>query len=86
MAGVSPGLRRGFAAENKAANTQRLYLGAVDKLAGWAAGTGRPDDPTKLTRSDLSEFMAAMTEQWKPATCSVTFRALRQFFGWLIPL
>ena len=80
--------RRDFAvslkAENKSANTQRLYLGAVDKLAAWADETGAPGDPTKLTRADLSAFMAAMTAVWKPATCSVVFRALQQFFGWLV--
>src|SRR4051794_40595272 len=81
-------LRRDFSvslrAENKSANTQRLYLGAVDKLAGWTAENGGPDDPAQLTRAHLTAFMAAMTEQWKPATCSVVFRALQQFFGWLI--
>lgn len=40
--------------------------------------------PTELTRADLAAFMAAMTGQWKPATRSVVFRALQQFFGWLI--
>lgn len=81
-------LRRDFAvslrAENKSPNTQRLYLGAVDKLASWCADNGGPDAPTEVTRAHMTAFMAAMTEQWKPATCSVVFRALQQFFGWLI--
>jgi integrase len=25
-----------------------------------------------------------MTRQWKPSTCSLNFRALQQFFGWLV--
>jgi integrase len=81
-------LRRDFAvslrAENKSPNTQRLYLGAVDKLASWCADNDGPDAPTEVTRAHMTAFMAAMTEQWKPATCSVAFRALQQFFGWLI--
>jgi integrase/recombinase XerC len=80
--------RRDFAlslkAEGKSANTLRLYLGAVDKLANWCATHGGPDDPTDITRADLTAFMAAMQEQWKPATCSVVYRALQQFFGWLV--
>lgn len=88
MSGSWQALRRDFSvslrAENKSANTQRLYLGAVDKLAAWTAENGGPDEPTELTRAHLTAFMAAMTEQWKPATCSVVFRALQQFFGWLI--
>jgi integrase/recombinase XerC len=81
-------LRRDFAvsliAENKSQNTQRLYLGAVDSLAAWCADNAGPVDPTKLTRSDLTSYLAAMTDRWQPSTCSVVFRALQQFFGWLI--
>lgn len=80
--------RRDFAvtlkAEGKSANTLRLYLGAVDKLAGWCADNGGVADPTLVTRGELTAFLAAMTEQWKPATVSVTYRALQQFFGWLV--
>jgi integrase/recombinase XerC len=78
-------LRRDFSlslqAERKSANTQRLYLGAVDKLAAWVAENGGPADPRNITRAELTVFMAAMNDQWKPATCSLTFRALQQFFG-----
>ena len=28
--------------------------------------------------------MAAMVKEWKPSTCSLNFRALQQFFGWLV--
>lgn len=81
-------LRRDFAttlrAEGKSPNTSRLYLGAVDKLESWCLANAGPDDPTELTRAQLSAFMASMTEAWKPATCSLNFRALQQFFGWLV--
>jgi integrase/recombinase XerC len=29
-------------------------------------------------------FLAAMSKEWKPSTCSLNFRALQQFFGWLV--
>jgi len=61
-----------------------LYLGAVDKLAAWATKNGGPDDPRYITRAELTAFLAAMNERWKPATCSLAFRALQQFFGWLV--
>jgi site-specific recombinase XerC len=25
-----------------------------------------------------------MSKEWKPSTCSLSFRALQQFFGWLV--
>src|SRR3954452_17924527 len=81
-------LRRDFStslqAERKSPNTLRLYLGAVDKLEQWVKDNNGPDDPRQLTRTDLSVFMAAMNQEWKPSTCSLTFRALQQFFGWLV--
>jgi hypothetical protein len=59
-------LRRDFAtslrAEGKSPNTQRLYLGAVDKLETWCLANGGPDDPTVVTRAELTGFMASLTE------------------------
>src|SRR4051794_18799807 len=81
-------LKRDFStslqAEGKSANTLRLYLGAVDKLEQWTQANGSPDDPRALTRTDLTLFMAAMSKEWKPSTCSLNYRALQQFFGWLV--
>ena len=81
-------LRRDFStslqSERKSANTLRLYLGAVDKLEQWVEKNNGPGDPRKLTRTDLALFMAAMSKEWKPSTCSLNFRALQQFFGWLV--
>jgi site-specific recombinase XerD len=81
-------LRRDFAtslrAEGKSPNTLRLYLRAVDKLEKWCLFNGGPDDPTAVTRAELTGFVASLTEQWKPATVSVFYRALQQFFGWLV--
>jgi hypothetical protein len=61
-------LRRDFStsleAEGKSPNTLRLYLGAVDRLAQRVEANGGPADPRALTRTDLAEFMAAMTKQW----------------------
>lgn len=71
-------------AERKSPNTLRLYLGAVDKLAGWAEGNEAASDPRELTSNELTAFFAAMAKEWKPSTCSLVYRALQQFFGWLV--
>src|SRR5688572_3382022 len=81
-------IRRDFStslqAEAKSPNTLRLYVGAVDKLAQWAEANAGPADPGQLTRTDLALFMATMSKEWQPSTCSLSFRALQQFFGWLL--
>lgn len=81
-------LRRDFGisleAERKSPNTIRLYLGAVDKLSGWVEQAGGPDDPRELTRGELTSFFAQMAKGWKPSTCNLVYRALQQFFGWMV--
>ena len=81
-------LRRDFKisleAENKSASTLRLYLGALDKLSQWGSDHGLPADPHEVTRAHLTEFFAAMNQEWRPATVSLTYRALQQFFGWMV--
>ena len=88
MADAWQDFRRDFAltlkAERKSPNTLRLYLGAVDKLADWCAAHDGPTDPTEVTRGQVTAFLAEMAEHWKPATCSLIYRALQQFFGWLV--
>ena len=44
----------------------------------------RSGRPREITRAELTAFLAAMNQTWKPATCSLAFRALQQFFGWLV--
>lgn len=81
-------LRRDFGisleAENKSPNTLRLYLGAVDKLSQWGQAHEGPADPREVSRAHLIEFFAAMNQEWKPATVSLVYRALQQFFGWMM--
>jgi integrase/recombinase XerC len=81
-------LRRDFGisleAERKSPSTLRLYLGALDKLEVWGQEHDGPEDPREVTRSHLTEFFAAMNKEWRPATCSLTYRALQQFFGWMM--
>jgi integrase/recombinase XerC len=71
-------------AERKAERTMTTYLYAVDKLCAWCRDTGRPGPPTELTRQDIRRYLTWLDRQgYKPATISVHFRALQQFFTWM---
>ncbi|PWW24924.1 site-specific recombinase XerD [Geodermatophilus normandii] len=70
-------------AQGKSANTSRLYLGALNKLAAWCREHDGPDNPTKVTRRDLNAFLADRHDHAKPATVSVEYRALQQLYRWL---
>lgn len=84
MDGAAARLRHLPAGGEQVPNTVRLYTGAVDKLSTWCIETGGPASPVAVTRGDLTRFMADMQTEWKPGTCSLVYRALQQFFGWMV--
>jgi integrase/recombinase XerC len=43
-----------------------------------------PVGPTRADEGDLTGFFAAMAKDWRPSTCSANYRALQQFFGWMV--
>jgi integrase len=78
------GLARDFAAwmryRNLAGSTQRIYSSAVRELAEFVGD--RP--PGEVTRRDIEAFVRHRLAEVKPATVSADFRALQQFFKWLL--
>jgi site-specific recombinase XerD len=80
-------LRRDFAislrAEGKSPNTQRVYLRAVDRLSSWCKETRR-GGPTQVRRQDVAAFLAYTSDTWSPGTQNLVYRALQQFFGWMV--
>ena len=77
-------LARDFAAwmkyRNLAQSTQRIYGSAVREFAEFVGDT----PPAKVTRRHIEGFVTDRLEQVKPATVSADFRALQQFFKWLV--
>jgi integrase/recombinase XerC len=79
------GLQRDFLAwmkyRNMAESTQRIYSSAVRELANFVDADRSPAD---VTRRDIEGFVRRRLESVKPATVSADFRALQQFFKWLV--
>lgn len=75
--------RAWLAYRNTSANTQRIYTGAVAGLAAYLAAHGDPA-PAEVTRRDIEAFVRHRLGHVKPATVSADFRALQQFFKWLV--
>jgi integrase/recombinase XerC len=76
-------LERDFGAwmryRNLAKSTQRIYGSAVRALADHLTKA-----PVDVTRRDIESFVSARLAQVKPATVSADFRALQQFFKWMV--
>jgi len=82
------GLARDFNAwmryRNLAPSTQRIYGSAVRALADHLTVDGVTKPPADVTRRDVEAFVTARLGKVKPATVSADFRALQQFFKWLV--
>lgn len=69
---------RSLKADNKSKKTQMAYLGALDKLVAYTN-----DMPVALvTKADIEAFVVDALEHKRPASVSVYYRGLQQFFKW----
>ena len=66
---------------NLAESTQRIYSGAVEELAGFLGAGTLPED---VRRRDVERFVAHRLEHVRPATVSAEYRALQQFWKWML--
>ncbi len=82
------GMRRDWARSMRQRNlspkTQEIYLRAAEQLAAHLATHGGPSTAAGLRRSHLEEFLGDFARDRRPATVSLTFRALQQFCAWLV--
>jgi site-specific recombinase XerD len=77
--------RRSLRASNRAAKTERIYLNAVDDLGAFLTRQGMPTDPGAIRREHVESHLAALRERGlAPATVSQAFRALQQFWKFLV--
>jgi integrase/recombinase XerC len=73
-------LERHLAATNRSPHTIKTYLHAVQALP-----RALPDVEARLvTPRDIERFVGDRLERVKPATVSVQFRALQQFWKWAL--
>src|SRR5690348_7170571 len=75
---------RSLRGEGKSPSTLRIYTTAVQQLADLLAATGELPEPTQVRQRDVETFMAHLADTRSPGTASVTYRALQQWFGWLV--
>lgn len=77
--------QRTMRSENKADRTIKTYMESVVAFGRWLLeDETRPLDPAAMDKGLMLDFMAAQVERHKPATASVRFRALQQFFKFLV--
>jgi integrase/recombinase XerC len=71
---------RSMRARNLSPKTITTYLEALDQLTAHAG----VEDVEQLDKRAVEEFLADQAERYKPAAVSVRYRALQQWFRWLV--
>ena len=85
--GALSSLRDSFALHlnaTKAPKTAVIYLAALDSLIRHLESAGLPTAAPGIKREHIESWMAARRHQVKPASLSLQFRALVQFFRWAV--
>jgi site-specific recombinase XerD len=80
---LAKSVARHLRAENKSVRTIETYGETINQLIEHLGRTGS-DGVGQVTRGDLDGFMAHLLETRSGATAADRFRAVQQFFGWLV--
>ncbi|WP_258342284.1 tyrosine-type recombinase/integrase [Saccharopolyspora gregorii] len=70
--------------ENKSSKTIELYVSTATRFADWLATQDRLGDVAAVTRADVGDWITELLETRKPATANGRFRALQQWFHFLV--
>jgi site-specific recombinase XerD len=76
--------QRHLRAANLSPKTIRTYSEATDALQRFLIAAGMPTDAASIRREHVEAFIEHLLERWKPATASARYRALQQFFKYLV--
>jgi site-specific recombinase XerD len=80
-------LRESFALHldaTRAPKTARIYLDALDSLIAHLQAHGMPLAARGVRREHIESYLAARKPNVAPSTLSLEYRALQQFFRWLV--
>lgn len=80
---LSESFVRSLEAENKAANTVRIYRGCIERFAEFLDDRGMPTDVTAITREHVETHLLVMLETQAPNSAATAYRSLKRYFGWL---
>lgn len=68
----------------RAPATRRVYLSALDGLIGHLEANGMPTAARAVRREHVEAYLADRRDKIKPASLSIAFRALQQFWKWAL--
>src|SRR5262249_17340692 len=70
--------------QNKSPRTIETYLAAVQQFSKFLVDRECPTEVALIEREHVEAYIASLLEDWSDSTASVRYRALQQFFKWLL--
>lgn len=84
IASLAPSFRRALLAGNKSPRTVTTYLSALVALDAYLAAEGLSQQVSEVRRHHVEGFLVERMARYRPASVSVEFRALQQFWRWAV--
>jgi site-specific recombinase XerD len=81
---LAPSYRRHLLATNRSARTVETYVSALDGLTRYLEAESLPFEVRAVRRSHIEAYVADRLAQIRPASVSIYFRSLQQFFLWAV--
>jgi site-specific recombinase XerD len=81
---LQPSFRRHLLASNKSPKTVKVYLAGLRVLTDFLHGQGMPSQAASVRREHVEAFLVDRMQRVKPATASIEYRALQQFWKWCV--
>jgi site-specific recombinase XerD len=82
--GMIASFLRGLRAGNLSPKAIEVYRDSARQLASFLRDRGMPTEVSAIRREHVEAFIEELLAKWKPATASARFRALQQFFKFLL--
>ena len=82
LAALTPSFVRSLRAKNRAPKTVQLYQEALRQFSEYLAAQGMPARVGAVRREHIEAWVEDLLERRSPATASVYFKTIKQFFGW----
>ncbi len=76
--------QRSLPSRNLAGSTQRIYATAARQFADWLAEHNPVTEPAEIGTRDVEGFIEYMIATRTASTANVTYRALQQWFKWML--
>jgi site-specific recombinase XerD len=82
--GLRESFERSLRAQNRSPKTIDTYVQSLVQFERFLVRKGMPTQVSDIHREHVEEFIAELTEQFRPGTALTRYRGLARFFGWCV--